>query len=720
MEAEAGTPRRKALSGGPPRSHAEGASREQADAPAAGTLSGRRRSPRFGLFRTPTSPWLRLAVSLALFEVAFLVAYWHGMSLADTAGSPFWSPDTVLLCTLLLTPPRSWWIYLLAAAPIRFLAVPVPIPAWFLTANLVNDSLKAILSATLLRRFLPNPIRFDRLRDFAIYVAVAVFGVPILSALGGAAAWTINGREFWPSWRSWFLGDAMAGLVLTPAVLYWLFGYRDRRREAESRRLVEGVLLTSGLALLGFAGFSGRLAGPYEIVIVLYAPVAFLIWAAIRFGVKGSSAVLTLAALLAAAAGARGALGEIPTEMRILWIQLFILVVGLPVLFLAVLVRERDRASAALRRSEERYREVVDAQPDLICRYLPDTTLTFVNEAYCRYFRRSPGELIGHRFLDLLPESGREAVRQHIASLVANPRVETWEHEVMRADGSTGWQQWVDYPILDGDRRVRELQAIGRDVTDRKGMDEESRKLAHAGRIALLGELTASIAHEINQPLGAILANADAAEMLLENGSGHLSDVRTILADIRRDDLRASEVIKQVRSLVRQRQMDLRPLDLPRLAAEVLRLAEPEARRRNVSIDLRFDSPLPEVRGDRVFLQQVFLNLALNAMEAMGELPAGQRRLTITAQRGADGQVEVAVVDCGHGIAPSLLPRLFDAFVTGRDDGMGLGLSISRSIVEAHGGRIQAENNPGGGATVRFTLPAAQAVRTIAPAGESS
>ena len=539
--------------GGPPRRHGGDAPGALDDALTLGSVSGRRRHARVELLRGSAKPWFRFAGSLVLFEVAFLLAYVHGMSLTNSAGSPFWSPDTVLLCTLLVAPPRRWWIYLLAAVPIRFLAIPAPSPAWFLTANLVNDSLKAVLSATLLRRLIPNPVRFDRLRDFNIYVAVAVFGVPMLSALGGGAAWMMRGREFWPAWRSWFLGDAMAGLVLTPAALYWFFGFRDRRKDTEPRRLAEGLVLAAGLAALGLAAFSGRLSGPYELLALLYMPVAFLIWAAIRFGVKGSSAALALAALIATEAAARSSLAHFSPEMRILYIQLFLLVVALPVLYLAVLVRERDLAAASLRRSEQRYREVLDAQADLICRFLPDTTLTFVNEAYCQYFRRPRGELIGHRFLDLLPESGREASRRHIAALAENPRVETFEHEVVRADGSIGWQQWVNYAIVGNDGRVREFQAIGRDVTDRKGMDETSRRLAHAGRLALLGELTASIAHEINQPLGAILANADAAEMLLERGTGDLSDVRTILADIRRDDLRASEVIRQVRSLVRQR-----------------------------------------------------------------------------------------------------------------------------------------------------------------------
>ena len=373
------------------------------------------------------------------------------------------------------------------------------------------------------------------------------------------------------------------------------------------------------------------------------------------------------------------------------------------ILFSAVVGK---RAEAALRASEERYREVVDSQTDLICRYLPDTTLTFVNEAYCRYFGRFREELIGRQFLELIPEEVREVARQHVKSLVDNPRIEADEHEVVRADGSIGWQQWVDYAVRGRDGRVIEFQAIGRDITDRKRAEEADRRAAQVSRLALLGELTASIAHEINQPLGAILSNADALEMLLESTNGRPEEIRTILSDIRREGLRASEVVSHVRTLVRRRAMEMTPLDVNEVAEEVMGLAGAESRRRGVVIETEFASDLPEVRGDRVWLHQLFLNLIVNAMDAMGPVETGKRRLLLRTCRDGDGRVEVAVADTGHGIPAGLLPRLFESFVTTREDGMGLGLAISRSIVEAHGGRIRAENNPGGGATLRFTLPA--------------
>lgn len=228
--------------------------------------------------------------------------------------------------------------------------------------------------------------------------------------------------------------------------------------------------------------------------------------------------------------------------------------------------------------------------------------------------------------------------------------------------------------------------------------------LAHAGRLAVAGELSAAIAHELNQPLAAILSNAEAAELLLASSPTPLAELRQILADIRADDVRAGEVIRQLRMLLSKHAPKMVPLDLDVLAGEVLRLLTAEARRRNVTLETECAAH-PPVRGDRVQLQQVLLNLILNAMEAMEGTPPAQRRIVVRIATAGPGDAEVAVRDNGHGIPGAQLPHVFDAFRSTKGSGMGLGLSIARYIVEAHGGRIRAENNAEGGATLRFTLP---------------
>jgi signal transduction histidine kinase len=232
-------------------------------------------------------------------------------------------------------------------------------------------------------------------------------------------------------------------------------------------------------------------------------------------------------------------------------------------------------------------------------------------------------------------------------------------------------------------------------------------ELAHASRLALAGELTASIAHEINQPLGAILANAGAAEALLRRGNASQDELGAIIADIKRADLRASEVIRRVRALVTSRQSEHTVEDLNSIIDDVLGFLRGEAERRGVAIETKFDPQLPRLAIDRVQLQQAITNLCINAMDAMAGTAQGRRRLGVrTAARG-DGDIEIVVTDTGPGIPPEQLPRLFESFFTTKAEGMGLGLSISRSIVDAHDGTLAAENIVAGGALFRIVLPAA-------------
>jgi PAS domain S-box-containing protein len=364
---------------------------------------------------------------------------------------------------------------------------------------------------------------------------------------------------------------------------------------------------------------------------------------------------------------------------------------------------------AELRRSEERYREVVNTQTDLVCRYLPDTTLTFVNDAYCRYFGKNRDELIGTSLLDLLPETARDGALRHIKLVVNEPGAGAIEHEVKRPDGSIGWQHWVDYPIHGPGGELEEYQAIGYDITDRKRAEEANRNLAHGARLAALGTLTAMIAHDVTQPLCAILCNSEVALTLLASPNPPLDQIREAVLDVCRDGRRADDVIKHIRALSRKGDFQLRQQDINATITEVLRFAAADALARHVHIVSTLAPDLPPVTGDAVQLQQVLLNLVINAMDAMRETPAGSRQVAVETQLNAAGDVEVTVADRGHGVAAADLPRLFDAFFTTKPDGkgIGMGLAIARSIITAHGGSIWAKNNAEGGATFHVSLGAA-------------
>jgi signal transduction histidine kinase len=241
-------------------------------------------------------------------------------------------------------------------------------------------------------------------------------------------------------------------------------------------------------------------------------------------------------------------------------------------------------------------------------------------------------------------------------------------------------------------------------------------ELAKASRLALAGELTASIAHEINQPLGAILANAGAAESMLRLGSSNNVGLLQILGDIRKDDLRASEIIRRVRGLVTKREIECAPVDVNAIVEGVASLLRVDAARREVAIETGLAPALTEVLADRVQLEQALVNLCVNAMDAMSDAPVNRRCLVLRTRVLTDGRVEIDVMDNGPGITAEQLPRLFDSFFTTKTHGMGLGLSITRSIVEAHGGTLKAENRRRGGACFSFDLPAGRTDRSAAQA----
>jgi signal transduction histidine kinase len=236
-------------------------------------------------------------------------------------------------------------------------------------------------------------------------------------------------------------------------------------------------------------------------------------------------------------------------------------------------------------------------------------------------------------------------------------------------------------------------------------LQRQREELAHVTRVSTVTELTASVAHELNQPLGAILSNAEAAEMFLGADPPALHEVRDILADIRKDDQRASEVIRRMRRLLRKEELAPKSIEINEAVEEVLQLLNIDAAARKVAMDFEKTAGLPRVWCDPVHFQQVILNLVLNSMEAMAGLPQEKRQVVVRTARGDNGTVKIAVADSGPGIPPDRLPKVFEPFFTTKKEGMGMGLSIARTIVEAHHGQIWAENNPGVGATFYFTVP---------------
>jgi PAS domain S-box-containing protein len=274
---------------------------------------------------------------------------------------------------------------------------------------------------------------------------------------------------------------------------------------------------------------------------------------------------------------------------------------------------------------------------------------------------------------------------------------ETWVSAIGRATDHDGGE-----PVL--------LRGVCIDVTERKRADVETQllrtELAHVSRVSVMGQLASALAHELSQPLGAILRNAEAAELFVARKPPDLGEVTAILNDIRDDDHRASDIIARMRSLLKRRELDLSTVPLGEIVSDVVALTKADALARQVSVEVDLPDGL-SVQGDRVHLQQVLLNLLLNGMDAMEDVAPAARRIVISAHRLDAAKAEVAVADAGHGIDTGMLAKVFEPFYTTKSGGMGMGLAICQTIIEGHKGRIWVENNPDGGATFRFTLPLA-------------
>lgn len=379
-------------------------------------------------------------------------------------------------------------------------------------------------------------------------------------------------------------------------------------------------------------------------------------------------------------------------------------------------ITARREAEEALREAETTLKAIIDSTADMIWSVDPNSFgLVTFNAGLFDYFLEERGIRLerGMRPEDLFPAG--EQVQQWRSFYQRALQEGPFTTEYLANADSNVLQ--LSFNVVKREDRIFGVSVFGKDVTHRKQVEAEllrqRAELAHVSRVSTLGELAASVAHELNQPLGAILANAEAAELFLEQEPPALHELRPILAAICKDDERAGEVIRRMRNLLRKRELERVPVDINSLVEDVLKLVSGDASLRGVSLSADLAPGLPKVYGDRVHLQQVLLNLLVNGMDAMAGQACERRRMWVRSQAGAENQIELAVIDSGQGVEPEKLKRLFEPFFTTKANGMGMGLSIARTIIEAHHGRIWAENNTTGGAAFRILLP------TGKPGGET-
>jgi len=381
----------------------------------------------------------------------------------------------------------------------------------------------------------------------------------------------------------------------------------------------------------------------------------------------------------------------------------------------AAISLENARLYRDLAEREAKIRRLVDANIIGIVVWNADGDILEANDEFLRMVGYEREDLVSGRvsWRDLTPSEWLERDERALAEIAATGRAQPFEKEYIRKDGSR-------VPVMLGatasEASRKEGVAFVLDLSERKHAEEKVREseqryravqteLAHASRVATMGQLTASIAHEVRQPVGATVTNAQAALRWLGAQPPNLQEVRQALTRIVKDGDRASEVVGRIHGFIKKTPSRKEAFEINASILEVIALTGGEAVKHGISVRTQLAEGLPVIQGDRIQLQQVILNLMMNAVEAMSGVPEGPRELLISTDKAESDGVFVAVRDSGPGLSPASLERAFEAFYTTKSGGLGMGLSICRSIIEAHGGRLWSMANEPRGAVFQFTVP---------------
>jgi signal transduction histidine kinase len=584
----------------------------------------------------------------------------------------------------------------------------------------------------------------------------------------GVVHW-LRGEPYWLVWRNRLMANVLAQLTIVPALVGIIVHFRESVRGVPIARWVEGTLLCTLLLVAGVFLVSQPVHDPTLVAVFSEAPFAlllpFVLWGALRFGSAGASLTLLVTTLLTswAVAHGHGPFRDLPPRTTILAVQVLLVFVGVTFITLATIIDERRVTAQALTerlRFEELLARVsaafVEPASDRLAVAF-DTWLErlgrFIGVDCLRLFYLSadrdnleiaaawlapglkppaspdikrdfpwvlkhvlsqrPAIIDDARRLPADASTDRASFEaQGLEAALVIPMVAANRVHGALAFGTVGPHEWPE-KLVTPLHLVADVfaNAVARKQAEEALRDSERdaersrRELAHVTRVSTMGALTVALAHQLNQPLAAIMSNAQAARRILAKSPAELTEIDEILSDIVSDDRRASDVIRNVRTLLHKGDAAVAPVDLVAVVRDTAALVTSDALIRSVILSLDLPAAPLMVHADAIQLQQVVLNLILNALEALDESSNGNRRIVVRCGQRDDRSGQVLIRDSGPGFSSAAQAQLFEPFFTTKASGTGMGLSIARSIVDAHGGTIRAYNADTGGAIVEFDIP---------------
>jgi PAS domain S-box-containing protein len=627
----------------------------------------------------------------------------------DTLEWPLWPANILLVSTLLYLPRRIWPI-VIGAALVTFalydLRLGVSIRS--IIFYQLSDIAEVLIAALGLSYSFHGVPQLDSVKALAKYSFFAVLLAPLAGA--SLSAPTTHG-DYWRGWRIIFLSQALGYLTLIPAILRGV-SKRSEWAHASLSRYLEAALLLAGLAVLGYFSF----VSPSTIIVPVLTIVPFFLWAALRFGTTGISSVAIAVAFLAiwGAVRGRGPFVGQESSNNVPSIQVFLLFVAAPFMVLAVVVEEYTQSQLALRQSEDKLRLLLDSTGEGIYGIDLEERCTFCNPACLRALGyEGVDELLGKKMHELIHYARADGTLypveecRNFRAVTAGEGIHVDDEVLWRADGTSFPTELWSYPQRRGQEVIGAVVAFI-DITERNRAEEERDRLrqledelAHINRVSTLGEMAASLAHEIKQPIAATITSANSCLEWLTHEPPNLDRARAAAARIDKYGNRAAEIIDRIRSFYKKSPQRRELVDVNEIIQEMLTMLKDEATQSSIAMRTDLAAELPKIMVDRVQLQQVFMNLMLNAIEAMKD-SGGE--VTVRSQF-QDSQLLLSVSDTGVGLPTEKVDQIFSAFFTTKPKGSGMGLSVSRSIVESHRGHLWATANEGRGATFHFTLP---------------